>query len=60
MAAYLLGHDLEGCRPVRPNQLGVSLFSGNYTYQRDGVNNALTRLVGYLERQGVAVRVYSP
>lgn len=46
--------------PVRQNQLRVALFSGNYNYQRDGANQALNRLVGYLERQGVAVRVYSP
>lgn len=45
---------------MRQDQLRVALFSGNYNYQRDGVNNALNRLVGYLERQGVAVRVYSP
>ncbi len=45
---------------MRPDQLRVALFSGNYNYQRDGVNNALNRLVGFLERQGVAVRVYSP
>lgn len=47
-------------RLVRQNQLRVALFSGNYNYQRDGANQALNRLVGYLERQGVAVRVYSP
>ena len=45
---------------MRSDQLRVALFSGNYNYQRDGVNNALNRLVGYLERQGVAVRIYSP
>lgn len=45
---------------MRTNQLRVALFSGNYNYQRDGANQALNRLVGYLERQGVAVRVYSP
>lgn len=45
---------------VRKTQLRVALFSGNYNYQRDGANQALNRLVGYLERQGVAVRVYSP
>ena len=38
----------------------VALFSGNYNYTRDGANRALNRLVDYLERQGVAVRVYSP
>lgn len=45
---------------MRPNQLRVALFSGNYNYLRDGANQALNRLVGYLERAGVAVRVYSP
>ena len=38
----------------------VALFSGNYNYLRDGANRALNRLVEFLERQGVAVRVYSP
>jgi glycosyltransferase involved in cell wall biosynthesis len=38
----------------------VALFSGNYNYVRDGANQALNRLVGYLLRQGVKVRVYSP
>lgn len=41
-------------------QLRVALFSGNYNYVRDGANQALNRLVGYLLRQGVAVRVYAP
>jgi phosphatidylinositol alpha 1,6-mannosyltransferase len=40
--------------------LRIALFSGNYNYVRDGANQALNRLVGYLLRQGVAVRVYSP
>ncbi len=40
--------------------LRVALFSGNYNYIRDGANQALNRLVGYLLRQNVAVRVYSP
>lgn len=40
--------------------LRVALFSGNYNYVRDGANQALNRLVGYLLRQGVAVRIYSP
>lgn len=38
----------------------MALFSGNYNYVRDGANQALNRLVGYLLRQGVQVRVYSP
>lgn len=40
--------------------LRVALFSGNYNYVRDGANQALNRLVGYLQRQGAAVRVYAP
>ena len=40
--------------------LRVALFSGNYNYVRDGANQALNRLVEYLLRQGVAVRIYSP
>jgi phosphatidylinositol alpha 1,6-mannosyltransferase len=39
--------------------LRVAMFSGNYNYVRDGANQALNRLVGYLLRQGVQVRVYS-
>ena len=46
--------------PVQPNEIRVALFSGNYNYVRDGANQALNRLVGYLLRQGVKVRVYSP
>ncbi len=45
---------------MSPNALRVALFSGNYNYVKDGANGALNRLVGYLERQGVTVRVYSP
>ena len=40
--------------------LRVALFSGNYNYVRDGANQALNRFVGYLLRQGAAVRIYSP
>lgn len=40
--------------------LRIALFSGNYNMVRDGANQALNRLVGYLLRQGTAVRVYSP
>ena len=41
-------------------QLRVALFTGNYNYVLDGANQALNRLVGYLLRQDVKVRVYSP
>lgn len=40
--------------------LRIALFSGNYNYVRDGANQALNRLVGYLLRQGAAVRIYAP
>ena len=45
---------------MSPPDLRVALFSGNYNYTRDGANGALNRLVGFLEREGVEVRVYSP
>jgi glycosyltransferase involved in cell wall biosynthesis len=45
---------------VQPSDLRIALFSGNYNYVRDGANQALNRLVGYLLRQGCHVRVYSP
>lgn len=38
----------------------IALFSGNYNYVRDGANQALNRLVDFLGRHHVAVRVYSP
>ena len=45
---------------MEATDLRVALFSGNYNYVRDGANQALNRLVGYLLKQGVAVRVYAP
>jgi phosphatidylinositol alpha 1,6-mannosyltransferase len=45
---------------VKPTDLRIALFSGNYNYVRDGANQALNRLVGYLLRQNVKVRVYAP
>ena len=40
--------------------LRIAMFSGNYNYVRDGANQALNRLVAFLEAQGNTVRVYSP
>ena len=40
--------------------LRIALFSGNYNITVDGANRALNRLVGFLLREGAAVRVYSP
>ena len=45
---------------MESRDLRIALFSGNYNYVRDGANQALNRLVEYLLRQGVHVRVYSP
>ena len=45
---------------MAPEELRIALFSGNYNYVRDGANQALNRLVGFLLRQGAQVRVYSP
>jgi glycosyltransferase involved in cell wall biosynthesis len=45
---------------MKVTDLRIALFSGNYNYTRDGANQALNRLVGYLLRQGAAVRIYSP
>ncbi|HTI31852.1 MAG TPA: glycosyltransferase family 1 protein [Sphingomonas sp.] len=38
----------------------IALFTGNYNYVREGANQALNRLVGYLEDHDHDVRVYSP
>jgi phosphatidylinositol alpha 1,6-mannosyltransferase len=38
----------------------IALFSGNYNYVREGANQALNRLAGFLEAQGHQIRVYSP
>jgi phosphatidylinositol alpha 1,6-mannosyltransferase len=45
---------------MHTSELRIALFSGNYNYVRDGANQALNRLVGYLLSQGASVRVYSP
>lgn len=45
---------------MHTSDLRIALFSGNYNYVRDGANQALNRLVGYLLRQGAQVRIYSP
>jgi glycosyltransferase involved in cell wall biosynthesis len=50
----------KGARDMETADLRIALYSGNYNYVRDGANQALNRLVGYLLRQGAAVRVYSP
>ncbi len=47
-------------RPMQIADLRIALFSGNYNYVRDGANQALNRLAGYLLDQGASVRVYAP
>ncbi len=45
---------------MQHSDLRVALFSGNYNMVRDGANQALNRLAGYLLSRGAAVRVYAP
>lgn len=45
---------------MAPEDLRIALVSGNYNYVRDGANQALNRLVGFLLRAGAKVRIYSP
>jgi glycosyltransferase involved in cell wall biosynthesis len=45
---------------MQPSELRIALFTGNYNYVRDGANQALNRLVAYVESQGATVRAYSP
>ena len=45
---------------MAPEDLRIALVSGNYNYVRDGANQALNRLVGFLLRQGCEIRTYSP
>ena len=42
------------------SDLRIAMTSGNYNYTRDGANQSLNILVGWLLRRGAAVRVYSP
>jgi glycosyltransferase involved in cell wall biosynthesis len=45
---------------MKPTDLRIALFSGNYNYVRDGANQALNLLAGHLLERGVTLRVYSP
>jgi phosphatidylinositol alpha 1,6-mannosyltransferase len=45
---------------METSDLRIAFFSGNYNMTVDGANRAQHRLVEYLQRQGAAVRVYSP
>ncbi|MFP4228363.1 MAG: glycosyltransferase family 4 protein [Salinivenus sp.] len=47
-------------RPSRRSDKRVALFAGAYNHIADGVSLTLNRLVDYLERQGVSVRVFAP
>jgi phosphatidylinositol alpha 1,6-mannosyltransferase len=58
--AFRLPMDEAPPRPHAARPLRIALFSGNYNYVRDGANQALNRLVAFLEGQGCVVRVYSP
>ncbi|UVI40507.1 glycosyltransferase family 4 protein [Qipengyuania spongiae] len=45
---------------MQTTDLRIALFSGNYNYTRDGANQALNRLAGYILSQGAALRIYAP
>lgn len=45
---------------MKPTDLRVAMFSGNYNYVRDGANQALNMLARHLLDAGVTLRVYSP
>lgn len=45
---------------MKPTDLRVAMFSGNYNYVRDGANQALNMLAQHLLDAGVTLRVYSP
>lgn len=51
---------LSSVTSTNEKYLRVALFSGNYNYTKDGANQALNKLVAYLEALGASVRVYSP
>ena len=60
MATAFRGLDRNDAAAPAQRPLRIALFSGNYNYVRDGANQALNRLVAFLEAQGNKVRVYSP
>ncbi len=45
---------------METSDLRIALHSGNYNMVRDGANQALNRLAGYLLSHGASVRVYTP
>ena len=46
-----------GLAGMETADLRIALLSGNYNMVRDGANQALNRLVGYLLDQGAQVRI---
>src|SRR3546814_15349096 len=44
---------------MQTTDLRIPLLTGNYNYVRDGPNQALNHLVGFLLDQAVAVRIYA-
>ena len=55
-----LAGDRPAATPRSRSPKRVALFAGAYNHIADGVSLTLNRLVGYLERQGVDVRVFAP
>jgi glycosyltransferase involved in cell wall biosynthesis len=40
--------------------LKIALFTGNYNHIRDGVSLTLNRMVDFMQRNGVQMRIYAP
>ena len=49
---------MNGVKDARP--LRVALVTSSYNFIADGVALTLNRLVGWLEAQGVIVKVFAP
>ncbi len=60
MAPLPSSSTLVPSRPARRSEKRIALFAGAYNHIADGVSLTLNRLVDYLERQGVEVRVFAP
>lgn len=54
------GSPFGGAGDQPASGMRIVMFSGNYNYVRDGANQALNRLVAFLESKGAEIRIYSP
>ncbi|EKS41435.1 MAG TPA: glycosyltransferase family 1 protein [Afipia sp.] len=47
-------------KPLADRPMRICLITSSYNYIKDGIALTLNRLVGYLEDQGVEVRIFAP